>query len=54
MRNAAEFLGDSFLVVAGDALTDIDFGAMREFHESHGGLVPMAPSRSPIPTSSAS
>jgi len=35
VRNVAEFLGDSFLVVAGDALTDIDFTAMREFHESH-------------------
>ena len=45
VRNAAEFLGDSFLVVAGDALTDIDFGAMREFHESHGGLVTMATKR---------
>ena len=45
VRNAAEFLGDSFLVVAGDALTDIDFGAMREFHESHDGLVTMATKR---------
>jgi mannose-1-phosphate guanylyltransferase len=45
VRNVAEFLGDSFLVVAGDALTDIDFGAMREFHESHDGLVTMATKR---------
>lgn len=45
VRNAAEFLGDSFLVVAGDALTDIDFSAMREFHESHDGLVTMATKR---------
>jgi mannose-1-phosphate guanylyltransferase len=45
VRNAAGFLGDSFLVVAGDALTDIDFGAMREFHESHEGLVTMATKR---------
>ncbi|HET9161820.1 MAG TPA: NDP-sugar synthase [Solirubrobacterales bacterium] len=45
VRNAAGFLGDSFLVVAGDALTDIDFGAMREFHESHDGLVTMATKR---------
>jgi mannose-1-phosphate guanylyltransferase len=45
VRNAAEFLGDSFLVVAGDALTDIDFGAMREFHESHDGLATMATKR---------
>jgi mannose-1-phosphate guanylyltransferase/mannose-1-phosphate guanylyltransferase/phosphomannomutase len=45
VRNVAEFLGDSFLVVAGDALTDIDFSAMREFHESHDGLVTLATKR---------
>ncbi len=45
VRNVAEFLGDSFLVVAGDALTDLDFAAMREFHESHGGLVTLATKR---------
>jgi mannose-1-phosphate guanylyltransferase/mannose-1-phosphate guanylyltransferase/phosphomannomutase len=45
VRNAAGFLGDSFLVVAGDALTDIDFGAMREFHESHGGIATLATKR---------
>jgi mannose-1-phosphate guanylyltransferase len=45
VRNAAGFLGDSFLVVAGDALTDIDLAAMREFHESHDGLVTMATKR---------
>jgi mannose-1-phosphate guanylyltransferase len=45
VRNAAGFLGDSFLVVAGDALTDIDFAAMRRFHESHDGLVTLATKR---------
>ncbi len=45
VRNVAEFLGDSFLVVAGDALTDLDFAAMREFHESHDGLVTLATKR---------
>jgi mannose-1-phosphate guanylyltransferase/mannose-1-phosphate guanylyltransferase/phosphomannomutase len=45
VRNVADFLGESFLVVAGDALTDIDFGAMREFHDSHDGLVTMATKR---------
>jgi mannose-1-phosphate guanylyltransferase len=45
VRNAAGFLGDSFLVVAGDALTDIDLAAMREFHQSHDGLVTMATKR---------
>ncbi len=45
VRNVADFLGDSFLVVAGDALTDIDFSAMRDFHESHDGLVTLATKR---------
>lgn len=47
VRNVADFLGDSFLVVAGDALTDIDFRAMREFHESHDGLATLATKRVP-------
>jgi mannose-1-phosphate guanylyltransferase len=45
VRNVADFLGDSFLVVAGDALTDIDLTAMREFHESHDGLATLATKR---------
>jgi mannose-1-phosphate guanylyltransferase len=45
VRNAAGYLGDSFLVVAGDALTDIDLTAMRQFHESHDGLATMATKR---------
>jgi mannose-1-phosphate guanylyltransferase/mannose-1-phosphate guanylyltransferase/phosphomannomutase len=45
VRNAAGFLGHSFLVVAGDALTDIDFRAMREFHESHDGIATLATKR---------
>ncbi len=45
VRNAAGFLGDSFLVVAGDALTDIDFAAMAEFHASHDGLATLATKR---------
>lgn len=45
VRNAAGYLGDSFLIVAGDALTDLDFAAMREFHESHDGVATMATKR---------
>lgn len=45
VRNAAGFLGDSFLVISGDALTDIDLGAMREFHESHDGIASLATKR---------
>jgi mannose-1-phosphate guanylyltransferase len=45
VRNAAGFLGDSFLVISGDALTDIDLAAMREFHESHDGMATLATKR---------
>src|SRR3954447_1590618 len=45
VRNAAEFLGDSFLVISGDALTDIDLAAMRKFHESHDGVATLATRR---------
>ena len=45
VRNAADFLGDSFLVISGDALTDIDLAAMREFHDSHGGVATLATKR---------
>jgi len=45
VRNAAGFLGDSFLVISGDALTDIDLRAMREFHESHDGVATLATRR---------
>lgn len=45
VRKAAEFLGDSFLVISGDALTDIDLGAMRAFHESHDGIATLATKR---------
>ncbi len=45
VRNAADFLGDSFLVISGDALTDIDLGAMRDFHESHDGIATLATKR---------
>ena len=39
---ARDFLGDSFLVISGDALTDIDLTSMREFHESHDGVATLA------------
>jgi len=45
VRNAAGFLGDSFVVISGDALTDIDLAAMREFHESHDGVATLATKR---------
>jgi len=45
VRRAADFLGESFLVISGDALTDIDLAAMREFHESHDGIASLATRR---------
>jgi mannose-1-phosphate guanylyltransferase len=45
VRKAAGFLGDSFLVISGDALTDIDLAAMREFHDSHDGIATLATKR---------
>lgn len=45
VRNAAGFLGESFLVISGDALTDIDLAAMREFHEGHGAIATLATRR---------
>ncbi len=45
VRNAREFLGDSFLVISGDALTDIDLTAMRAAHESHDGIATLATKR---------
>ncbi|MBS1885328.1 MAG: NDP-sugar synthase, partial [Actinobacteria bacterium] len=45
VRKAADFLGGSFLVISGDALTDIDLTAMREFHEGHDGIATLATKR---------
>ena len=45
VRKAADFLGEDFLVISGDALTDIDLAAMREFHRSHGGIATLATKR---------
>ncbi len=45
VRNVADFLGDEFLIISGDALTDLDLTAMREFHQSHGGIATLATKR---------
>jgi mannose-1-phosphate guanylyltransferase/mannose-1-phosphate guanylyltransferase/phosphomannomutase len=45
VRNVADFLGDEFLIISGDALTDLDLTAMREFHESHDGIATLATKR---------
>jgi mannose-1-phosphate guanylyltransferase len=45
VRRAAGFLGGSFLVISGDALTDIDLAAMRDYHQSHDGIATLATKR---------
>ena len=45
VRNVADFLGDDFLIISGDALTDIDLTAMRSYHERHDGIATLATKR---------
>jgi mannose-1-phosphate guanylyltransferase len=43
VRNVASFFGtDPFLVMAADALTDIDLAALRAAHEANGGIATLA------------
>jgi mannose-1-phosphate guanylyltransferase len=46
VRNVAEFFGDEpFLVMAADALTDIDLAALRAAHEANDGVATLAVKR---------
>lgn len=48
VRNVADFFGpEPFVVISGDALTDIDLGAMRATHTAHDGLATLAVKRVP-------
>ena len=48
VRNVAEFFGDEpFLVMAADALTDIDVGALRAAHEANPSIATLAVKRVP-------
>jgi mannose-1-phosphate guanylyltransferase/phosphomannomutase len=38
VRNGADFLNETFLVISGDALTDIDLTAAVDFHRSKGAI----------------
>src|SRR3954463_13559041 len=38
VRNAMEELDETFLVIAGDVITDIDLSAVVQFHEERGAL----------------
>lgn len=42
VKNAAAALDDTFLVISGDALTDIDLSAVIDFHRSHDAVVTIA------------
>jgi mannose-1-phosphate guanylyltransferase/mannose-1-phosphate guanylyltransferase/phosphomannomutase len=45
VRNVADFLtepGETFVVLAGDALTDVDLNALVESHHRHGGVATLA------------
>src|SRR3954464_5205191 len=48
VRNVSSFFGDEpFLVMAADALTDIDVAALRAAHDANGGIATLAVRRVP-------
>jgi mannose-1-phosphate guanylyltransferase/phosphomannomutase len=49
VKNAEKALTETFLVISGDALTDIDLSQVIEFHKSHDGPVTIALKRVPDP-----
>src|SRR5436853_491008 len=50
VKNAeAQLAGDGFLVISGDALTDIDLGALVEYHREKKALVTVCLTRVPDP-----
>jgi mannose-1-phosphate guanylyltransferase len=51
VRNVAEFFGDgAFLVISGDALTDLDLSALRAAHEANDGIATLTLKRVPDPS----
>jgi mannose-1-phosphate guanylyltransferase/phosphomannomutase len=49
VKNAEEFLDDTFLVISGDALTDIDLGKAVAFHKEKGAMATLVLKRVDIP-----
>lgn len=47
--NAEEFLDDTFIVISGDAMTDINLSLAVEFHRSRGSKATLILKREPIP-----
>src|SRR5688572_32758181 len=45
VKNAAPYLDDTFLVISGDALTDIDLTRLIQAHKEHGAQASIALSR---------
>ncbi|MFZ5989002.1 MAG: sugar phosphate nucleotidyltransferase [Bacillota bacterium] len=49
VKNAEEFLDDTFIVISGDALTDIDLSEAIEFHQSKNSVATLVLKRVDIP-----
>lgn len=49
VKNAEELLDETFLVISGDALTDIDLSEVVRFHKEKGAMVTIALKRVPDP-----
>lgn len=49
VRNAGEFLNEDFLVISGDALTDIDLTKAVNFHKDKGSFVTLVLKRVDVP-----
>jgi mannose-1-phosphate guanylyltransferase/phosphomannomutase len=49
VKNAEDFLDDTFLVISGDALTDIDLESAVAFHKSKGAMATLVLKRVDIP-----
>jgi mannose-1-phosphate guanylyltransferase / phosphomannomutase len=49
VRNARPLLNKTFIVVSGDALTDIDLGDAAEFHKEKGAMVTIVLKKAPNP-----
>lgn len=47
--NARDFLDETFVVVSGDALTDVDLTQAIEYHKAKGGLATLVLSRQQVP-----
>lgn len=49
VKNAEEFLDDTFIVISGDALTDIDLSKAIEFHTNKGSIATLVLKKVDIP-----